>query len=427
MKHILVFAYQISPYAGSEFAVAWNYVVNMSRTNRLTVLYGVSEGWTCIGNVDKMQKYLQANRVENVEFVPVLPDEDIRRRIERIGNGRLAYYRFYSVYRRFHRLVAETARQIIAREKIDLIHYLGPIGYREPGYLRQLGLPYIWGPIGGISSAPMRLLPGASSFRGALEIVVKETVNVLQYTFSRRIRKALKETDLLLVNHTENASVVERIAGRRDLHILPENGVDEFFPLNEDKFKSDKIECIWVGSLDARKSLHTLLKALTMVDKNAPLIVNIVGYGPLEEKHKRYAKAHGIDHFIKWHGRVDREEVFRIFNRSHLHIITSLKEGHTTVIWEAMSMGVPTMTLSHCGMADTVDDSCGIPIPVMSYGKVCREFAARLNDIVRNPRQLQILAKGVLESRKKYFWETRVELWNKYYDMAIEIHNARKK
>lgn len=42
MKNILVLCYQLSPTKGAEYSVAWNYAKNMSRNNRLTVIYGVS-------------------------------------------------------------------------------------------------------------------------------------------------------------------------------------------------------------------------------------------------------------------------------------------------------------------------------------------------------------------------------------------------
>ena len=35
-------AYMLSPYKGSEFSVAWNYVTHISKDNDLTVLYGIS-------------------------------------------------------------------------------------------------------------------------------------------------------------------------------------------------------------------------------------------------------------------------------------------------------------------------------------------------------------------------------------------------
>ena len=53
-------------------------------------------------------------------------------------------------------------KNIIENENFDLIHNLNPIGYREPGYLWKLNLPYIWGPIGGIPNRPSQLFTDLS-------------------------------------------------------------------------------------------------------------------------------------------------------------------------------------------------------------------------------------------------------------------------
>lgn len=361
MKHILVFAYQVSPSAGSEFAVAWDYIRNMSRTNKLTVLYGISKGWLEIGNVKIMQDYLKEHKVPNVEFIPVLPDEEVTRELSKIKKSRYEYYQFYFAYRVYHKLVAKVANEIIAKEKIDIVHYLGPIGYHEPGYLRQLGLPYIWGPIGGLACAPFNLIPGFYSNLSKIDLIAKETINKFRYTLNRRIRKAFDDTDLLITCHNDNRKILERLTGRKDIQVLPENGIEELFPLNESKFKSQKIECIWVGAISNHKSLFTLLRALKFVEKDSPLIINIVGdnseqHIDLMGKLKKYAEKNGIDHLLKWHGKIPRADVFELFDRASLHIITSIKEANTTVIWEAMSRGVPTMSLQHSGMADTINE-----------------------------------------------------------------------
>jgi len=33
------------------------------------------------------------------------------------------------------------------------------VGFREPGYLWQLNIPFVWGPIGGMGYFPTRFLP----------------------------------------------------------------------------------------------------------------------------------------------------------------------------------------------------------------------------------------------------------------------------
>ena len=43
MRTILLLAYAVSPTKGSEYAVAWNFITQMSKSNRLLVLYGKSD------------------------------------------------------------------------------------------------------------------------------------------------------------------------------------------------------------------------------------------------------------------------------------------------------------------------------------------------------------------------------------------------
>ena len=55
-KKILVLAYAISPTRGSEYSVAWNYVQEMSKDNKLTVLYGASGDY--MGDCEEMENYV---------------------------------------------------------------------------------------------------------------------------------------------------------------------------------------------------------------------------------------------------------------------------------------------------------------------------------------------------------------------------------
>lgn len=52
-------AYAISPFRGSEYAVAWNYVTYMSKENDLTVLYGMSDNH--MGETHTLDKFLKEN------------------------------------------------------------------------------------------------------------------------------------------------------------------------------------------------------------------------------------------------------------------------------------------------------------------------------------------------------------------------------
>ena len=424
MKDILVLAYAVSPSKGSEYAVAWNYVTAMSRYHRLTVLYGTSGEH--MGDTVEMERYLREHPVPNVTFVAVAPSRTAER-LNALNKRGICVYSFYLAYRQWHKSVYRAARELVRKEHFDLIHYVGPIGYREPGYLWKLDLPYVWGPIGGTCNPSFRLLGAVSTLPGLCKLLFRTVANVLQLHLGRRIRLALRRSDVLMTATTENRDNIRRVH-RIDSIWLPENGVaGAVVPPDANKFTADTLHFIWIGRIDNNKALIVLLDALQLVDTDSSVVVHVVGDGPLRPRMERYAGRRGVGHLIHWHGKVPRMEVFDLLCRSHLHIISSLSEGNPTTIWEAMSCGVPTMSLDHCGMHDVICDRCGIRIPIRSYAQVVRDMGAQMQRLIRNPHLLKTLSEGVLECIPAFRWENRIELLNGLYDKAIENYERRRK
>ena len=54
-------------------------------------------------------------------------------------------YTFYLAYKQWHKSVYKKVKEILKEEQIDLIHYISPISYREPGYLWKIKLPLYLG------------------------------------------------------------------------------------------------------------------------------------------------------------------------------------------------------------------------------------------------------------------------------------------
>jgi hypothetical protein len=62
-----------------------------------------------------------------------------------------------------------------------------------------------------------------------------------------------------------------------------------------------------------------------------------------------------------------------------------------------MSMGVPTLSLDHRGMHDTIDSHNGIKIPILSYKQTVKGIANQLMNIINNPEiDRQIIDAGFL-------------------------------
>lgn len=415
-RKILVIAYMLSPYKGSEFSVAWNYVTYMSKDNDLVVLYGISGKH--MGNCLEMENYINEHPMNGVRFIPVYPNR-LANLLNWPNRHDLFVYTFYYAYQIWHKQAYTVAKQLIREEHFDLVHYVGMIGYREPGYLWKLGLPYVWGPISGANNAPRQLMKRMPVV-GRIKLTFRSVANSIQFHTKRRLKKALKATDILLTATFENQRKFKEVH-HKDSICIPENCITGSIVLDETKFVNPKkYHIIIIGRLDANKSVGIFLEALTQVQHYNLLHIDIVGDGPLRKSLQQYAIRHKLNEAITWHGQLPRTEAVKIFNSAHLHVITSVSEGNPTTIWEAMSYGVPTMSFDHCGMHDTICDKCGIKIPIAKRYEDCVTAIARnIDDLLEYPERFYQLAKGTIACAQHYTWAEREKFWNNLYDKLL--------
>lgn len=425
MKNIIVIAYQLNPLTGSECSVAWDYVVNMSRHNRLTVIFGSSEEYHMIGNTKSMMDYYNSDPIDNVRLLPITLDEHFEIR----DYSALGIFLFYKQYKKWHQKVRYVVTNLIKGDEYDLIHYLGPIGYREPGYLYDLGLPYVWGPIGGFGGLNLKLLKATCSISGAVTLSLRKIVNSFQQRFNKRIRDAVNHADVVIGATTEYTRIIQKYVNHDSkvvIDYLPENCIKDSRPLNISKFDSESLKIIWIGRLDANKGLILLLEAISKLPNKAKIHLDVVGSGVLESKLKIWSIKHGMENSVSWVGKVNRDRVFALLNEAHLNVITSLYDANTTVIWESMSMGVPTMSLDHCGMHDIITDETGIKIPIRSYNQVIYDICKKLQMMIDNPNLKRKMADAVIEKRNQYTWKYRTQFFEQVYDIAINNRNAKQ-
>lgn len=417
-KKILVLAYMLSPYRGSEYSVAWNYVINMSKQNDLTVLYGASGEH--MGDCDEMEQHIKEHPISGVRLIPIYPNKlvNILNWPNRKG---IFVYTFYYAYRVWMKLAYKKAKVLVEKEHFDLIHYVGMIGYREPGYLWKLGLPYVWGPVGGVNNPPRQLLE-RMPWMSKMKHTFRSVANTIQFHTKRRLKKALAATDVLMTATSENQACFKAVH-HKDSICLPENAITESISLDESKFDHpDKFRFMVVGTLDARKSVGIFLEALTQLKHKDCLLVDVVGDGPLRESLKQYATMHGLVDMMVWHGQLPREKAVALFRNAHLHVITSVSEGNPTTIWEAMSYGVPTLSFDHCGMHDTLRDGAGVLVPIApTYEECVRGVAGHIDALLEQPEQFRQLAEATLKRAREYTWDKREQFLNELYDKLLAM------
>ncbi|MBD5350733.1 MAG: glycosyltransferase family 4 protein [Bacteroides sp.] len=401
MIHIALITYDISPVRGSEAAVSWNFVQRMSRHVNITVIYG--------HGCSEVENYIAKNPIDNVSWIniptPIIPHGGLRWHIENYFN-----------YRQWHKDAEKIIRQLVESNQIQLIHYLNPIGFKEPGDCWKInGVPYVWGPIQGVENRPLSLLKAFNN-REKIGVILRRIIHNSMFRFQSRFKKALKRTDFIFGATPNTISSLKNIHGI-DAVYLPENGIlsmERNSPIHVTD--NDPVRLIFVGMITDRKGLRILLDALRKVrSKNWHL--DIVGDGPLKNKLER--QYCDLKDNLTWHGRLTRENTQKVFNKAHLHIITSLGEANTTVIWEAMAKAIPTLTLDHCGMSAIVCDKCGIKIPISDYDSVVNNISQQIDELTENPERIEQMSAGVITCCKKFMWDNRIPLFLETYSTLI--------
>jgi len=419
-KKILISAYAISPTKGSEYGAAWNTVINLAKEHELWVLYGMSDDH--MGDTQTLRSYIETNPLPSVTFIEVKAPSlaKIINLFNKIGLGWFFYFAYYL----WQKEVLNTARVLLKTVDIDIMHQLGPIGFREPGFLGKLDKPLIWGPVGGMNIVDPVLLRG-KPFLTRIKFSVKNIINKIQLNYSPRIAGAFQRADVLLSATTNGKHTIQNKFGRQS-YLMPEQGIIGDIDLDEEKFNNirSKTELVWSGTHIERKNLQLCLDALALVKQNNWLL-HILGSGPLTNQLKKRAKELNLSGAIIWHGHLPRAEAVQVMRLSHLHIISSIAEDNPAVIFEAMSAGVPTLTLDHCGMGDVLCEKCAIKIKVESHHRMAKNIAEHLEYLLSNPEVLADMALHTLNCAEKHAWSKRLNLLNSCYEAAIEVYKDK--
>lgn len=407
MYSLALITYDISPYRGSEASVSWNYVWNMRLTNKLIVIYGKGK--------DEIERFIVENgSVENVEFINN-PVETVT------GKGIMMDIKYNLAYRRWHLKTYEMVNKMVDEGRVDLIHYLNPIGFKEPGFLWKITkVPYVWGPIQGVENRPFELYH-ALSVKGKCNALVRRIVHNGLFILMPRLKKAPDRVDVVFAATPNTVKNLKRWYHKDSIY-LPENGIMKMERTTPVMYDGGVLRLIWIGGICERKALVILLDALATVGGHN-WHLDVLGDG--DQKEKLQKKFSHLNNHITWHGMVDRASVQEVLFQSHLHVISSLGEGNPTILWEAFGKAIPTLTLDHCGMAGVVCEKCGIKIPIHSYNQVVEDIVDRINGVLHNPKIIEQLSVGTIECAKKFMWSNRIDLYNETYEKLIKSYCSK--
>ncbi len=109
---------------------------------------------------------------------------------------------YYWYNRHWHKKAYDLAVKLHNEVNFDIDHQLTMVGFREPGYLWKLGIPFVWGPVGGMGFFPWRFLHKIGLY-GAIYYLGYNLYNFLQMQFLKRPRIAANTAGSGLIAATQ--------------------------------------------------------------------------------------------------------------------------------------------------------------------------------------------------------------------------------
>lgn len=420
MVKILINAYACCPGMGSEQGMGWNWITSLAKTGEVE-LFVISEG----EYRSQIENYLRSEKLkvkseksardesswlERIHFYWNPVPQTTREKCWNQGN-----WSFYPLYEKWQKKTAEIAREICAKENIDILHQLNMIGFREPGYLadvsKETGIPLVWGPIGGL-----KMFPLAYAKDGGLKMLafnwLKNTITKWQIKHDSRVIKTLKLSSVLISSIPDSYNAIKRYHGLESV-VIPETGCS----LAALKVKSEKrkekrgnrpFEILWVGKFDFRKRLDIALKTVALLrEKN--VILKVYGTGNEQQVADvcELVNALRIENKVFFMGARPNNEVTVAMRNADVFFFTSVSEDTSTVVLEAVSNNLPVVCFDCCGMAVVIDDKVGRKVALSNPEQSVKDFASVISDLYDNSEELIAKSANCAQRAVELSWENK--------------------
>jgi glycosyltransferase involved in cell wall biosynthesis len=326
---------------------------------------------------------------------------------------------YYWSYRQWHRDALALARRLHEEVQFDLAHQLTMVGFREPGYLWKLKLPFVWGPVGGMGYFPPSFLSEVGPY-GACYYVGYNLYNWLQLHFLRRPVLAARRAGLGLIFATDENRRYSEKHWKTDGTVLAEVGVQSTLeePLSR-RAPTEPLRLVWSGEHIPRKALNLGIRALAALPVDVHWELDVLGTGPRTAVWQAMARRLGLTHRCHFHGRVPRAAALDIMKRAHAMLITSLRDLTSTVTVEALALGLPVVCPDHCGFSNAVTETSGFRVRARNPREMISGITSALIALYRDEALRLRLAHGALERARDFLWTSKTSVLATIYDHRI--------
>jgi glycosyltransferase involved in cell wall biosynthesis len=407
---ILITAYAVNPYKGSEDGLGWNYVFQAAKNNKVIAI-------TRKNNREHIEKFQSLNPqwkgiYSNMQFLYF----DWPKWLIFWKKGPLLamiYYYFWQL-----NLIYFIKKQKL---QFDIVHNLTFVTDWAPSFLWMLRKPFVWGPVSHHEKIPKEFVLPIYGAKAFLMDRYLWLIKNLFWKLDPFLKLTSKNADVVIC---ANSSTLKRLHLKPsqvfDMRSIASEKPDLSTPTSHDKFL-----VFSAGRFVPLKGFDITLRAFAKFyhqlneDEKKRVELKIVGKGPFENLMNQIIKDEKIEsavEIIQW---IQQQEMADFYKKSSVFLFPS-HEGAGVVVAESMSYAVPVLCFNNYGPGVITPPNSTLKIDYKTYEKNVDEFAEKLMQLFRDKDYL----KKEKEMALNYFdetldWNTRAEKLNKIYNSLI--------
>ena len=374
---ILISAYSANPYLGSEDYGTWSALRCLARDHELQVI-------TSSRNRDSLARATQAGLIP-----PQIRFHYAGRVREFHPNRFRARLQGWREYGDYARSVLPVARDLHRTESFALVHHLSAMTWRVAPPLWRLGIPFVFGPIGGYEQFPFRLFPILSPAAAFFETL--RMASNLVSRFSPSVRDCLRRAAHVLAANAETEQLVKELRGTdRGVSRLLQGfyspaAIAEFARHDAGKNPAGPLRLFASGNLEGRKGVALALLALARAKKNGvEFRYRLNGTGPETVHLQKLAARLGLQAEVIFAGSAGFEDYQRELGATHVYLLPSIRESAGLTLMEAMLAGCVPVVADGGGPGSIVTGACGYKIAIGSRDAMVEQLAGVITALARD-------------------------------------------
>lgn len=394
MKTILVSAYGCEPGKGSEQGVGWNWALRLAGFQNVWVI-------TRKKNRAIIEKSLPEDVGARLHFVYYdLPDW-----IKKHKRGAKGLYWYYILWQYG---VYQLARRLSRQNHFDYCMHLTFGNIWLPTWFHKLGIPFIWGPLGGAGCIPFRFLrefPVSARIPQIFRNLFLSHVGYIPW-----VHGPLKRAVAVIVRTEKMKSsiparyrdkVFVRLETAIDISALEAGVKDQ--PVRE----PGKIRLVYTGRFVPFKNLSVLFRALTTLgDLTQNMTLELIGEGSMEKRYRKELKRLGIEDRVIFDGELSRAETLSAVRNCDIFVFPSLREEGSWSLMEAMALSLPVICLDAAGVNQITGSDTAIRIPMTTVKGVEFGLAQGIRQLTQSASLRKALGgNGREKIRRDFNWD----------------------